>query len=59
MQALLLIAVVLAAAVMWVGVILTMLTGLHRAERRVHGEVHEPVLEKDPEQSEAPSRGRA
>jgi hypothetical protein len=58
MQALVLMGFVLATAVMWVGVILMMLTGLHRSEHRDAQEAYVPAQEKDREKSEAPPRGR-
>ncbi|WP_091469391.1 hypothetical protein [Paenarthrobacter nitroguajacolicus] len=58
MQALVLMGFVLATAVMWVGVILMMLTGLHRAEHGGGREAPDPAQEKDREKSEAPPRGR-
>ena len=58
MQALVLMGFVLATAVMWVGVIMMMLTGLHRAEHRDGVEAHDSAQEKDREKSEAPPRGR-
>lgn len=58
MQALVLMGFVLAAAVMWVGVIIMMLTGLYRAQRRGHQEAPEPSQERDPEKSDAPPTGR-
>ena len=53
MQALVLMGFVLVTAVMWVGVIMMMLTGLYRAEH--HGGVEAPdhAQEKDREKSEA------
>lgn len=58
MQALVLMGFVLATAVMWVGVIMAMLIGLHRAEHRGNREAPAPAQEKDREKSEAPPRGR-
>lgn len=64
MQALVLMGFVLATAVMWVGVIMTMLIGLHRAEHRSQPEAPEPATKGDPdaptkhaEMSEAPPTG--
>ncbi|ABM10110.1 hypothetical protein [Paenarthrobacter aurescens] len=59
MQALVLMGFVLAAAVMWVGVIIMMLAGLHRAERRGHHEAPEPSQERDSEKYDAPPTRRA
>ena len=58
MQALVLMGFVLATAVMWVGVIMMMLTRLHRAEHRGGVEAHDPAQKKDREKSEAAPRGR-
>ncbi|WP_419202754.1 hypothetical protein [Paenarthrobacter nitroguajacolicus] len=58
MQALVLMGFVLATAVMWVGVIMTMLIGLHRAEHRGDREAPELAQEMAREKSEAPLRGR-
>ncbi|MFK0039362.1 hypothetical protein ACIQTW_05930 [Paenarthrobacter sp. NPDC090517] len=58
MQALVLMGFVLAAAVVWVGVIVTMLTMLHRAEHRGDLEAYDSAQEKDRVKSEAPPWGR-
>ncbi|MET3370120.1 UNVERIFIED_CONTAM: hypothetical protein ABIE34_003388 [Jeotgalibacillus campisalis] len=56
MQALVLMGFVLVTAVMWVGVIMMMLTGLYRAEHRDAPAAPDPEQETDREKSEA-SRG--
>ncbi|MGF4043263.1 hypothetical protein ACX800_03590 [Paenarthrobacter nitroguajacolicus] len=53
MQALVLMGFVLVTAVMWVGVIMMMLTGLYRAEQRSGREAPDHAQEKDREKSEA------
>lgn len=68
MQALVLMGLVLVTAVMWVGVIMMMLTGLYRAEHRGDQEAPDPANEqeapdsaneKDREKSEASPKGRS
>ncbi|WP_309074481.1 hypothetical protein [Paenarthrobacter sp.] len=59
MQALVLMGFVLATAVLWVGVIMMMLTWLHRTEHRHDRKALDPAQEKEREKSEAPLNGRS